>query len=55
MLQRESTSRLKPVQQNGEADSSAPANSQYRRSYCTAEEKIQSELKEMQAREEELK
>ena len=27
----------------------------YRRSYCTAEEKIQSELKEMQMREEELR
>lgn len=62
VLQRETLSRLKPIQQiNGNAEPTStvspvqPSQQQYRRSYCTAEEKIQSELKEMQMREEELR
>ncbi|XP_068226942.1 titin-like isoform X2 [Palaemon carinicauda] len=59
VLQRETISRLKPAQQtNGEAEPSPATNNQtqqFRRSYCTAEEKIQLELREMQQREEELR
>ncbi|XP_064085011.1 microtubule-associated protein futsch-like isoform X2 [Macrobrachium nipponense] len=61
VLQRETISRLKPAPQtNGDADP-APATTNsnqaqpFRRSYCTAEEKIQLELREMQQREEELR
>ncbi|KAK3862913.1 hypothetical protein Pcinc_031260 [Petrolisthes cinctipes] len=66
VVQRESLAKLKPTsEQNGDTDhhnnnniNNNNNNKQqhlYRRSYCTAEEKIQSELKEMQMREEELR
>ncbi|XP_066942353.1 uncharacterized protein mdu isoform X2 [Macrobrachium rosenbergii] len=61
VLQRETISRLKPAPQtNGDAEPSPATNSNnqaqpFRRSYCTAEEKIQLELREMQQREEELR
>nr|XP_053631937.1 uncharacterized protein LOC128688252 isoform X2 [Cherax quadricarinatus] len=64
VIQRETLARMKPqpvdsnIIQDNTSQSQKPTNhiqQQYRRSYCTAEEKIQSELKEMQMREEELR
>ncbi|MPC64271.1 hypothetical protein E2C01_058383 [Portunus trituberculatus] len=62
IIQRETLAKMKPefTTTNSSASESVVASSQppkqyYRRSYCTAEEKIQSELKEMQMREEELR
>ncbi|XP_042227914.1 uncharacterized protein LOC121870209 isoform X1 [Homarus americanus] len=64
VVQRETLSRMKPqqvdtsVSQEQTLQTQKQQNNvqqQYRRSYCTAEEKIQSELKEMQMREEELR
>ncbi|XP_050722309.1 titin-like isoform X3 [Eriocheir sinensis] len=50
VVQRETLAKMKP-----EPEAPASPKQYYRRSYCTAEEKIQSELKEMQKREEELR
>lgn len=62
VIQRETLAKMKPEfnSANNTASESVVASTQppkqyYRRSYCTAEEKIQSELKEMQMREEELR
>ncbi|XP_071551453.1 uncharacterized protein [Panulirus ornatus] len=64
VVQRETLARMKPqhvetgINQEQTSQSQKQHNhiqQQYRRSYCTAEEKIQSELKEMQMREEELR
>ncbi|XP_063869769.1 uncharacterized protein LOC135105518 isoform X5 [Scylla paramamosain] len=62
VIQRETLAKMKPefTSMNNSASESVIASTQppkqyYRRSYCTAEEKIQSELKEMQMREEELR
>nr|XP_045621076.1 uncharacterized protein LOC123772124 isoform X2 [Procambarus clarkii] len=64
VIQRETLARMKPtpVDNSSNLDNTSQSQKQtshvqqqYRRSYCTAEEKIQSELKEMQMREEELR
>ncbi|XP_069167219.1 enolase-phosphatase E1 isoform X1 [Procambarus clarkii] len=64
VIQRETLARMKPtpVDSSSNQDNTSQSQKQtshvqqqYRRSYCTAEEKIQSELKEMQMREEELR
>lgn len=62
VVQRETLAKIKPelASVNNSVSESTTSFTQhpkqyYRRSYCTAEEKIQSELKEMQMREEELR